>query len=104
MNFSDSKLALSLLESQSSDHFTSINRFLDHRAAIKLFRSSRQLYSIPLTLPIFLNYFNENERNFNFDLSRLDSHSIHQNFRFFLSSLRIEGEQNFLNGKRFIQI
>ncbi len=51
----------SLIESQPSVHFSLISQFLHHSSVISFFRSSQQLYSIPLSVPIFLLPRDENE-------------------------------------------
>ncbi len=86
----------SFIETQPSVHFSLISHFLSHSETIKLFRSSTQIYSIPLKLLIFLNYFNELDRNkksFNFtDFLTFNSNKknfifseIKKNFRFFIN-------------------
>ncbi len=126
--FSEEKIislnrSFSLLESQPSVHFSLISQFLPHSSTIKLFRSSHRLYSIPLLIPIFLNYFNENqsyESSFKFQIffskNRKNLRSqgsisapalvsnFYQNFRFLISSMKMNTKKEFTEWKKFLAL
>ncbi len=102
----------SMIETQPAVHFSLISHYLNHNESISLFRSSTRLYSIPLEIPIFLNYFNEfqsSKKYFDFSNflqskifsspSALNSFSDSNSssnfiriFRFFISSIKISTE------------
>ncbi len=113
----------SLVESQPSDHFRVISQFLSHIETIQFFRSSHRLYSIPLQIPIFLNYYNESrfwkkyfEMKVFHEIISTSTASESESecarfttsfrytklFRFFISSITISTNEDFLFWKNLI--
>ncbi len=96
----------SLLESQPTVHVSLINKFLSHYETIQLFRSSHRLYSIPLRIPILLNYFNENaelQKSFHFNNFLSSTFQLKLfSFRFFISGIQISNEEEFYEWRKII--